>query len=96
MRAYPMKKGFSTSLDEVKIKVEKFTKNYKVEGDTIVFSLPGIAAVEVKCGGKHIMVETKNDERFDDPMLAIKAFNNFLYELTGFDTKERKKRLSKI
>lgn len=96
MREYPMKKGFSTSMEDVKRVVEKFTKEYTINGDIITFKLPGLSSVDVKCGQKHIMVETKNDDHFDDPMRAIKAYNNLLFDLTGLDTKERKKKLSKI
>lgn len=96
MREYPMKKGFSTSMDTVKRVVEKFTKEYTVNGDIITFKLPGLSSVDIKCGQKHIMIETKNDDHFDDPMRAIKAYNNLLFDLTGLDAKERKKKLSKM
>ncbi len=96
MREYPMKKGLSTNLEDIKEKVQKYSNDIIVKDQILEFSIPGLAKVEVLCGQKNLQLETKTDEKYPEPLKAIKQFNNLLLDLTGFDSKERKKRFSKI
>ncbi|MGP6220357.1 DUF5611 family protein [Caldiplasma sukawensis] len=96
MREYPVKKGLSTKTDRIKEIVEKYGKNVKIDGNTIIFSMDGLKSVKVICGEKTLNIETETDNTYENPENAIKIYNNFLFEATGFDSKERKKRLSKI
>ena len=96
MREYPVKKGNKTDVGAILEKANKFSKDGKVEGDMVTFTLPGLKKVEVQCGKKNLFIGTETDESYGEPMNAIKIFNNFLIEATGFNSKERKKRFSKI
>ncbi|MGP6207082.1 DUF5611 family protein [Cuniculiplasma sp. SKW3] len=96
MRNYPVKKGFKTDTGTISAKIEKYTREMNVNGNTIVFSLPGIPKILIECGRKTLDVETETDTSYSDPMSSLKTYNNLITELTGYDSKERKKRMSKI
>ncbi|MHB1439867.1 MAG: DUF5611 family protein [Cuniculiplasma sp.] len=96
MREYPVKKGYKTDVEEIKERVGKFTKEVNVNGDMVTFTLPGLKKVEIQCGKKTLFVGTETDESYNQPTNSIKIFNNLLLEITGYDSKERKKRFSKI
>jgi hypothetical protein len=96
MREYPVKKGFKTSKEEILEKAIKFSSAAKVEGEDIVLALPGLKEVRIQCGKKTLFIGTITDENYSDPMKSIKIFNNLLTEVTGYDSKERKKRFSKL
>lgn len=96
MRNYPVKKGFKTDVETISSKIEKYNKSMEINGNTIVFSLPGIPKIKVECGRKTLDVETETDPSYSDPVSSLKTYNNMITELTGYDSKERKKRMSKI
>ena len=96
MREYPVKKGYKTDVSTVMEKVGKFAKDAKANGEIITFTLPGLKKVDVECGKKNLFISTETDETYKEPMNSIKIFNNLLLELTGLDSKERKKRFSKL
>ncbi len=96
MREYPVKKGLKTSVEAVLEIVNKYAPGAKVEGNTVIFSMPGIKAIRIECGRKTLDVETETDPSYEDPAKSLKMYNNMITELTGFDSKERKKRMSKV
>ena len=95
MRNYPVKKGFKTDTETIQGKIEKYTKDFDISGNIIEFSLPGITKIRIECGKKTLEVETETDTSYKDPVSSLKTYNNLITELTGYDSKERKKRLSK-
>ena len=100
MRSYPIKRGHFSEIEGDKL--EKLMKstfgNAKAEGERLVSSYGAIDRVEVWLEGKKtINIGTKMKTGVDNDTASntIKVFNNFLFEATGFTTKERKKRANK-
>lgn len=89
MRNYPCKKEITKEFV-----MEKMQANFgRVEliGNKIVSSFPPIDKIEVTIlKKKEIGVETVSGNS-GDPELAVKVFNKFLEEVTGYSAKERKK-----
>ncbi|MCL4480080.1 MAG: DUF5611 family protein [Candidatus Thermoplasmatota archaeon] len=95
-REYPVKKGFKTDPESIlQAAVSEGVKG-KIEKDHVLLSLPGISLIDIFMDGKHLMVETKNDASFSDPMTAIRGFNTLIEKITGYNSKERKKKFSKL
>ncbi len=95
-RKYPVKKGVDTSSDALLQKVKAFTGNGSIENERVLCSIPGLKKIEFYNEGKFLMVETETDPSSTNPMETVKQFNNLIEEVTGFNSKERKKRLSKV
>ncbi|MCL4349885.1 MAG: DUF5611 family protein [Candidatus Thermoplasmatota archaeon] len=96
MREYPVKKGIKTDPETVLSICKKYSSNAVLKGNNVDFTMPGLKSISVECGGKNLMIETVTDPDFKDPMTSINIYNKLLTEITGLDSKERKKRLSKI
>ena len=95
-REYPVKKGFKTDPDTIIHAADSVGVKGKVENGHVLLSLPGISLVDIFMDGKRLMVETKNDPSFSDPMSAIRTFNTLIEKITGYNSKERKKKFSKL
>ncbi|MCL4357162.1 MAG: DUF5611 family protein [Candidatus Thermoplasmatota archaeon] len=96
MREYPVRKGLKTDTEPVLSLCLKYSKDSRIEGNSVVLTLPGLKTVKVICGMKNLQLETESDPSYGNPQESIKVYNEFITELTGFDSKERKKRLSKV
>ena len=95
MRQYPVKKGVKTDVDAVLGTCMKYSKDSTSKGNTVELSLPGLKSVRILCGNKNIHVETESDTSYSDLQESIRVYNQFITELTGFDSSERKKRVTK-
>ena len=95
MREYPVKKGVKTDTESVLSTCLKYSKDSRIQGDSVELTLPGLKSVKVLCGMKNLQLETESDTSYGNLQESIKIYNQFITELTGFDSKERKKRLSK-
>ncbi len=95
-RIYPVKKGVSTSAQDLLDKVKEFTGSGEMKDGHVFCSLPGIKSVEVYAEGKNLSVNTVNDPENQDPMKTIRLFNDLIETLTGYSSKERKKKFSKL
>ncbi len=95
-RTYPVKKGVSVSPEALMQKAKEMTGNASNENGHVVCSLPGLKRIEIFQDGKNIQVETETDPNNPNPMETIKQFNNLIEAVTGFSSKERKKRFSKV
>ena len=95
MRSYPVKKGLKTDTEVIMNIARKYGNDVESDGSTVTFSLPGIKKVTVECGKKTLDVETETDLSYSDPVTSLRTYNNMITEMTGFDSKERKKRMSK-
>lgn len=95
-RTYPVKRGVDVSPEVILQKLKEFTDNASIEDGKVVCSIPGLKRIEFSKEGKNLMVETESDPNNSNPMETVKQFNNILEAVTGFNSKERKKRFSKL
>lgn len=95
-RTYPVKRGVDVSNETLLEKVKEHAGNGKIENDHVVCSIPGLKRIELFKDGKNLKVETESDPDNKNPMETVKQFNALVELVTGFNTKERKKRLSKV
>lgn len=94
-RKYPVKKGVDVSPEVLLEKVKGFTGNGSLENDHVFCSIPGLKKIEFYKEGKFLFVETEADPSSQNTLETVKQFNMLIEEVTGFNSKERKKRLSK-
>ncbi len=93
MRVYPCKKAITPQI--LKDSAKKIMGNYEESGEFIIIRYPPIDEIKIRIkGNKEIEVETKNGTD-GDINLAIKKYNEFIEEVTGYSAKERKKLLMK-
>ncbi len=95
-RKYPVKRGVDISPNALLEKAKGFTGNGSVENDHVFCSIPGLKKIEFYKEGKFLLVETEADPSSQNPLETVQQFNKLIEEVTGFNSKERKKRLSKI
>ncbi len=99
MREYPVKRKLwkQLSVDSVAKTMEEIFGNAEINGDTVVSSYGSLSKIVVKIDDKKIFVETESqkDVAQETMMDTIKKYNEFLYRVTGYTAKERKKLLMK-
>jgi len=94
MRSYPCKKEISNEI--LKQKMQIIFGNVKEESGKFISSFPPLERIEVMLTDKkEISVETVSGNT-GDPSMAVKVFNKFLEETTGYNAKERKKMAMKL
>ncbi len=95
MREYPVRKTIKSDNDYIKSCLESQDMEYKIDGDHIIASYPGILKLEIWTDGKKVYAETEADKNYSNPQETIKKFNNLIEKITGYSSKERKKLISK-
>lgn len=95
-RTYPVKKGVGTDPETLLKKVKEIAGNGEIIGNHVICSFPGVKTLEIYANGKNLDVETENDPSNSNPMETVRVFNNLMEAVTGFSSKERKKRFSKV
>ena len=95
-RDYPVKKGVDISLEAIAAKCREFSGDAKVSQKSVVLTIPGIKRLEITVNGKNLAIETENDADFKDFAQTIKTYNNLVESITGYSSKERKKKFGKI
>ncbi len=95
-REYPVKKGIKISTEYIAEKARELAGNVSINGESVICSIPGIRKISMRTDGKNLFVETENEEKPENPMLAVSLFNKLIEEITGFSAKERKKKMSKL
>lgn len=95
-RTYPVKKGVDVSNETLLDKAKELTGQASIENDHVVCSIPGLKRIEFFKDGKNLKVETESDPENKDPMATVREFNDLIEAVTGFNSKERKKRFSKL
>lgn len=96
VRTYPVKKGVGIDPDALLKRVKEIAGNGEIKGDHVFCSVPGIKRIEIYANGKNLDVDTENDSSNSNPLETVRTFNNLIEAVTGFSSKERKKRLSKV
>ncbi len=97
MQKYDVKKGFSKNLDlpQLKSLVLDCFGEAGEEGSRITTSFGALAKLTTWSEGKDLCVETEMKTDVPNEVAAdtIRRYNQFLEKTTGFNSKERKKRL---
>lgn len=94
-REYPVKKGIKLSKDYILEKTKEIAGDARIEGDHVITSIPGMKAIDFSTDGKVILAQTEADPSAKDVSNTISTFNKLIENLTGFSSKERKKKFSK-
>lgn len=93
MREYSIKRGHDIDLNSL------VSKYFGVEGDIfkgISFSVDGIGEVNLKREKNKLLIDIIPPKKIIGDGTIIRKWNEFLFEATGKDTKERKKEFGKI
>lgn len=92
MREYKIKRGYNPDINTL------VSQYFGAKGDIekgMQFSLEGIGAVTMKLVKSSLIIDIVPPKTVCGDYGIIKKWNEFLYEATGKDTKERKKEFGK-
>jgi len=95
MRLYDFKRGHRKSLEEIAGIMEELFGGVKREGEHLVASFGTLERIEVWLEGSK-MAATTSARREGDAQKTLKRWNEFLYRVTGYTAKERKKKMTKV
>jgi len=93
MRLYKIKRGYNPDINAL------ISDYYNADGDVeqgITFTVEGIGKIDMKKENKILSVDIEPPKKLTGDYSIIKKWNEFLYEATGKNTKERKKEFGKI
>lgn len=96
VREYPVKKGTNLNVEYLREKTESVTGNAKVSGEHVYSNCKGLSEIDIFTDGKKLFVQTTSDGVRENAGEAVRIYNKLIEEITGFDSKERKKRMSKV
>lgn len=94
-REYPVKRGIKMSPEYILEVTEKLADSAEIKDDHVIASMPGMKVVDLYTNGKTLLAETETDTTYKDFAQTIKLFNQLIEDITGYNSKERKKRFSK-
>ena len=92
MREYKIKRGHNPDINAL------VTRYFKAEGDIekgMQFSVDGIGDVSMKQNKSSLIIDIVPPKKVYNDYNIIKKWNEFLFEATGKDAKERKKEFGK-
>ena len=96
MRLYDFKRGHRKELDEIEEIMKLLFGKVRRENGKLISEYKGLSRIEAWIEGKKLAVETKSKEVSEaDAMDTLKKWNDFLFKVTGYTAKERKKRMTK-
>jgi hypothetical protein len=93
MREYKIKRGHNPDLNGL------INRYYGATGDIMKgmqFSVEGVGDVSIKQEKSSLMIDIAPPKEISGDYNIIKKWNQFLFEATGKDTKERKKDFGKV
>lgn len=93
MREYKIKRGHNPDLNEL------VSRYFGAKGDIekgIQFSVEGIGNVTMKQDKSSLVIDIVPPKKVYNDYNIIKKWNEFLFEATGKDTKERKKDFGRV
>ena len=93
MREYKIKRGYNPNIGKL------VSTYFDAQGDIykgIEFTVEGIGDINMKQEKNSLYVEIVPPKKISNDFNIIKKWNNFLFEATGKDAKERKKEFGKI
>lgn len=97
---YDIKRGHLRNIegDGLKNIMDELFNGYREEEDTLIASYGGMRELKVRIMDKStlsIKIESDTDVPDDVALDTIRKFNRFLEKATGFNSKQRRDRLSK-
>lgn len=93
MREYKIKKGHNPNLNAL------ISRYFETKGDIekgIQFSVEGIGDITMKQDKSLLVIDIKPPKKVCNDYGIIKKWNEFLFDATGMDSKERKKDFGKV
>ena len=93
MREYRIKRGHNT---DVSMLVSRY---FGAQGDIykgIKFEAEGIGKIDIRQEKNSLFIDIEPPKKISSDYSIIKKWNEFLFEATGKDAKERKKEFGKI
>ena len=93
MRTYSIKRGHTVNVPQLLKKYFQIESAYSDIEKGCEFFVQGIGTIFIQKMGQKIFIETRESSP-DTSIDIIKKWNNFLYDLTGRNAKERKKSLT--
>lgn len=94
-REYPVKKGKNISPDYILEETKKLAESAEIKGEHVIAKIPGMKLIDLYTNGKNLFAETEMDPGHKDFSQTIKLYNQLIENLTGYTSKERKKKFSK-
>ncbi|OYT59852.1 hypothetical protein B6U71_02015 [Euryarchaeota archaeon ex4484_178] len=96
MRLYDFKRGHKKTLDDIASIMEELFGEVRSEEGRLIASYGALEKIEVWLEGSKMAVETTS-KRVDNATAqdTLKRWNEFLFCVTGYTAKERKKKMSK-
>jgi hypothetical protein len=93
MREYKIKRGYNPDLNAL------VTRYFEVKGDIekgMQFSVEGIGDITMKQDKNSLVIDIVPPKKICNDYNIIQKWNEFLFEATGKDAKERKKDFGKV
>ena len=95
MRLYSFKRGHKKDESEIEAIMKDMFDNVHEEDGKLVAKYGGLERIEVWLEGKKLAVETKSKQVSEQEAInTLKVWNDFLFCVTGYTAKERKKKMS--
>jgi hypothetical protein len=96
MRLYDFKRGHKKTLKDIAAIMEELFGNVKEENNHLVASYGALERIEVWLEGGKMAAETTS-RRVESTIAqdTLKKWNEFLFRVTGYTAKERKKKMTK-
>ena len=96
MRLYNFKRGHRKAMEEIKEIMKELFGEVREENEHLVSTYLGLERIEVWFQEKKLAVETTSRRvSSEDAQKTLKAWNDFLFRVTGYTAKERKKKMTK-
>ena len=92
MRHYKIKRGHNPDINAL------ISDYFKANGDVdqgIIFTVDGIGKIDMKKENNVLSVDIEPPKKITGDYSIIRRWNDFLFEATGKNTKERKKEFGK-
>ncbi len=94
-REYPVKKGINMSPEYILEETKKLAESAEIKDGHVLAAMPGMKVVDLYTNGKALFAETETDTGYKDFSQTIKMYNQLIENITGYNSKERKKKFSK-
>ncbi len=96
MRLYEFKRGHKKTIDDVEKIMREVFGEVRREGERLISSYKGLERIEIWFHKGKMAAETASKKvSNEDAMDTLKKWNEFLYRVTGYTAKERKKKMTK-
>ncbi len=96
MRLYDFKRGHKKDLEGIEAIMKELFGEVKREGEHLIASFGSLKRIEVWLeGGKMAAVTESEKGKSQDAQETLKRWNEFLFRVTGYTAKERKKKMTK-